>query len=189
MTPPSPIERWPPVYDAEDLAATIRRLVESDRLNDQFYSRFSTPHGPFQGDIVRLRSGLPLIGADGALSIMGEYEHWMVIGNTCDIQRDLNDVTWSQVVPLEFLGSDSDLTSDQLRVLRKYSYSRRFYVPDWSPGRGRRHYVADFLRPVTVHKGALREAAQVEARLGYYSWILLHSCLVRFLARDDGRFT
>ena len=40
---------------------------------------------------------------------------------------------------------------------------------------------------MTVHKSVFPEHARVVARMQYAAWVLLHSCLVRFLARDDGR--
>lgn len=183
------MERWPPVYDADDLATTIKQLVESDKLVANFFDTTSSRGNDlYQGDIVRLRSGVPLIDHDGQPTVMGDHQFWMVVGNTCDIARELSDVTWSQIVPLQYVGLDEDLSSEQLAALRAYRHSRRFYVPPWSNSTQKQHHIADFLRPVAIHKSALREIARVEARLNYYSWILLHSCLVRFLARDDGRF-
>lgn len=189
MAPPPTAEHWPPIYDAEDLATTIKRLVESNRLVANFFDHAPNNGGsPYQGDIIQLRSGVPLIDRDGQPSVIGDHCYWMVIGNTCDIAREMTDVTWSQIVPLVYVGADSDLSMEELAALRAYRYSRRFYVPHWSTLTQGCHHVADFLRPAPIHKNALRDVARVEARLNRYSWILLHSCLVRFLARDDGRF-
>jgi hypothetical protein len=42
---------------------------------------------------------------------------------------------------------------------------------------------------VPLHRAALRgDDTHVVARMSRLGWVLLHSCLVRFLARDDGRF-
>jgi hypothetical protein len=52
-------------------------------------------------------------------------------------------------------------------------------------------HVADLLMPVAIDKRAFAEPerpATVQARLSRAAWILLNACLVRFLARDDGRY-
>ena len=49
-------------------------------------------------------------------------------------------------------------------------------------------FLADFLMPVTIHKQAVFDHTTLVARLDFHSWLLLNSCLVRFQARDDGRF-
>lgn len=187
---PAPItERWPPVYDAEDLASTIEKLVQSRRIVDIFYEASSQKNDErYQGDIVRIPSGIPLLDEDGQACVVGSYDYWLIIGNTCDIARDLKDVEWSQIVPLQYVGSDNDLSADKIQALSAYTHSRRFYIPPWNDSVKGLHHVADFLRPVTVHKRALKNIATLEVRLNRYSWMLLHACLVRFLARDDGRF-
>ena len=68
-----------------------------------------------------------------------------------------------------------------------------FYVPAWSGAVADQFYAADFLRPVPVDKEAFAQEsggqrAVVVARLSRVAWILLNACLVRFLARDDGRY-
>lgn len=181
-------ERWPPVYDAEELQDTIHRLIRGDHLAERFYRPAAVTYTICQGDIISLQSGVPLIAADGKPAIHGDASHWMVIGNTCDIERDLQDVMWTQLVPLVDLGTHVDVSEQELSDLRGYRPTRTFYVPPWSEETGDRHHIADFLRPVAIHKTALREVATVEASLEWHSWLLLHSCLVRFLARDDGRF-
>ena len=69
-----------------------------------------------------------------------------------------------------------------------YRLSRAFYVPDWRGTRPEPVLAADFLRPVALHKGAIGNQATVVGRVSQLGWMLLHACLVRFLARDDGRF-
>ena len=181
-------ERWPPIYDAGDLARTIREMVDSDRFQDQFYRSEAPLEHICQGDIVRLQTGVPVLAANGQPAIHDDVTFWMVIGNTCDIVRELADAEWSQLCPLVDLGAWEELSPGERDVLRRYRYSRRFYVPPWSAEVQGRCHVADFLRPVAIHKTALNQVAALQASLTYYSWILLHSCLVRFLARDDGRF-
>lgn len=180
------MERWPPIYDASDLEAIIRDLSERGQLDLQFFSSIPADR-VCQGDVVRLPSSIPLIHEDGQPAITGDCIYWMVIGNTCDIDRDIDTVSWSQIVPLNVFQAN-DLADEDLAALRRYRYSRRFYIPPWAAHVNEQHFVADFLRPVTIHKNALLHVAQVETKLSYVAWILLHSCLVRFLARDDGRF-
>jgi hypothetical protein len=45
------------------------------------------------------------------------------------------------------------------------------------------------MQMVTIEKAAFRDdCARVVARLQFPAWALLHACIVRYLARDDGRF-
>jgi hypothetical protein len=180
------VGRWPPVYTAEDLKQAIEALA-SGRLEYEmrFYDRTNREPTVFQGDVVAFSDGVPVFDEHRNAQVVDEFEHWLVIGNTCDMERDLVDVAWSQVVPVDDLGPLEEIRSDELDRLRRYSQSRRFYLPPWDNEQSCR--VADFLRPVGIHKSALRSATRV-ARLSYLGWLLLHSCLVRFLARGDGRY-
>lgn len=181
------LERWPPVYDAAELQEQIRRLVRTGTLAARFFA--STPDLPLcQGDIFRMRSPLPAIADDGEPAIYGDIEYWMAIGNTCDFTRDLDKVRWTQLVPIEDLGTEDNVSQDDLQRLRLYQPYRSFYIPPWTEELQGRIIQADFTRPVTVHKKAVLEVAQLQARLSRYGWVLFHSCLIRFLARDDGRY-
>lgn len=182
------VDRWPPTYDAEQLAQQIRELAGSPDIARGFYDNASGAHRVdlpefCQGDIVHLDCKIPLIGPDGGPVAMDANAVWMVIGNTCDLARTSESVPFTQVVPAIDVGSQS-APPRELSALRRYSQYRSFYLPPW---RGSdRHYVANFLQPVPLHKGALPKVRRL-ARLTVRSWVLLHSCLVRFLARDDGR--
>lgn len=181
------LERWPPVYDADDLREQIRRLVQTGMLDANFFA--AEPDLPLcQGDIFHLLSPLPAISDDGEPAIHGEFEYWMAIGNTCDSTRSLDEVPWTQLIPLEDLGPEDSLTPDELQRLRSYQPYRSFYIPPWTEVLQGRIFQADFTRPVTAHKKAVLDVAQRQARLSRWGWILFHSCLIRFLARDDGRF-
>ena len=190
-------DRWPPVYDAEDLVREIKRLTERQDIAHVFYewrkdSSMTSVRDVCQGDIVRLGSDVPVIFEDGE---PGVIEHpdaaWLVIGNTCDFDRDIEDVRWTQLVPLWDLGAVSEVTDTQKAALRRYTQSRVFYVPPWSADVSDRVHAADLLRPVAVDKrvfAAEEPVAMVEARMERAAWVLLNACLVRFLARDDGRY-
>lgn len=116
---------------------------------------------------------------------------WLVVGNTCDFDRELTDVRWTQLVPIISLGGTTELSTTQLDAVRKYTQARTFYLPAWIAEKERDVYVADLLRPVGVDKRVFRgptATAVVQARVSRAAWILLNACLVRFLARDDGRY-
>jgi hypothetical protein len=113
------------------------------------------------------------------------------VGNTCDFDRDLVDVRWTQLVPIISLGATTELSATELDAVRKYTQARTFHLPPWSTETERDAHVADLLRPVGVDKRVFRgptPTATVQARVSRPAWILLNACLVRFLARDDGRF-
>lgn len=190
-------ERWPPVYDADDLQAQIKQLSRRPDLGDAFYEwrrdrSQQVIADVCQGDVIELMSEVPLLVADGQPSTM---EHpdvaWLVIGNTCDIERVITDVRWTQIVPIYALGRRDEISANSMAAIQRYTQSRTFHVPEWSAVRRSQVYTADLLRPVTVDKRALHgpgAPAIVQARLSRAAWILLNACLVRFLARDDGRY-
>ena len=140
-----------------------------------------------QGDIFELDSSVPLIHEDGKPAIKGNFKYWLVIGNTCDIDRSINEVEYSQIVPIHLIEGTS-LTSQQRQSFLTYAYSRRFYLPPWEGVEPEAVFFADFTTPVTVHKNVIQELSKRKATMSFNGWILLHSCLVRFLARDDGRY-
>jgi len=179
-------ERWPPVYDASSLADLIDELVSRDDSSG-FYDAVRSDPKVCQGDVILLDTGIPLIAENGEPIADDAAEYWLVVGNTCDFERDRETARWTQLVPIIDLGTD--LNSEKLTSIRRYRTSRAFFVPPWKREVEPCFFVADFLRPVAADKAAFDEAARVEARLTHPGWILLHSCLVRFLCRDDRRFT
>jgi hypothetical protein len=186
MTEAAPVERWPPTYDAADLASQIRALADRGDLFGSFFSTRPEDGSWCQGDVLRLPADFPYIDSTGSAAILAELgiEFWLLLSNTCDLNRELTVVPYAQLVPL----FDVDAAASDMPALRSYQLGRRFYVPYWDPGTTK-HFVADFTMPVTVDRVALaRICAPPVAHLSRLSWFLLHSCLVRFLARDDGRF-
>ena len=180
------MERWPPVYDADDLARQIRNLAGSEFLEERFY--VLEPEVPLcQGDVFHLQSPIPLIDEGGSAVALDDIEYWMALGNTCDFERTVDEVAWTQLVPIIDLGEESLLTKSELQRLRSYQPFRSFYVPRWSSELEGRIFVADLTRPVAAHKTALKSVATRQARLSHAAWALFHSCIVRFLARGDGR--
>jgi hypothetical protein len=190
-------DRWPPVYDAEDLVREIKKLTEHTDVAEAFYEwrrdRSTTvPEDVCQGDVIELVSDVPVILEDGQPGTMDHPERfWLVIGNTCDFDRHLKDVRWTQLVPIVALGVTSHLSRTDVAAARKYTQARSFHVPSWSHTLEQHVHVADLLRPVGIDKRVLQgpnAVGLVHARLSRAAWILLNACLVRFLARDDGRY-
>jgi hypothetical protein len=178
--------RWPPAYDEADLALVIQALANRQLdYTRAFYDHANDDPAVFQGDVVAFSDGVPVFDEQREPQVVDEFEWWLVIGNSCDMSRELSEARWSQIVPVDDLGSLSEIDSVEIGRLRRYSQTRRFYLPPWDGTQICR--VADFLRPVGIHRTALQSTRRV-ARLSYLGWILLHACLVRFLARGDGRY-
>lgn len=182
-------ERWPPIYDADSLRQAIQELQKDGWLYKNFYAPKGAVDHPFQGDIIHLDSEIPLISENGEPeAINNPFEHWLVIGNTCDINRAAVDENlYSQIVPIVAIEADA-IPAQKKADLTNYSLTRRFFLPPWSAEFEGRFYFAEFMQPVTIHKRALIDVAKVVGSMRRESWLLLNSCLVRFLARDDGRF-
>jgi hypothetical protein len=185
------VERWPPVYDFAELQGTIRSIVDRDDLRKAFYApslrEALQESGPLcQGDILQLRSPAPVIDENGDAIALGDFEHWLVVGNTSDFERPIADIAWTQVVPIVALRQG--VTEEHKRDLLEYRLSKAFYVPDWTGTSSEPVLMADLCQPAALHKETIGKAAQVVGRMTQLGWILLHACLVRFLARDDGRF-
>jgi hypothetical protein len=192
---PVPAERWPPVYDADDLVREIKRLTARDNLEASFFEwrrdrSTNVPGDVCQGDVVALACDVPLIGESGEAEAMEHPGgHWLVIGNSCDFERSLDEAQWTQLVPLLDVGTATELSTAERDALRRYTQARRFYMPPWAREVESLAHVADLTRPVAIDKRAFGNgSAEVEARMSRAAWILLNACLVRFLARDDGRY-
>ena len=190
-----PSERWPPVYDLDGLLQEIRHLTERPDFDAAFYEwrldrSTCEREDVCQGDVVMLESEVPVISDDGQPSVV---EHptgtWLVLGNTCDLVRVQEDARWTQLAPICDLGARADVSPAQHAALRRYTPCRRFYMPPWSADSAKRVHIADLPRIVAVDKRALGKGAagRVYARMSRAAWALLNACLVRFLARDDGR--
>ncbi len=181
------MERWPVVYDSAELEALIAN-VRDFHEHTNFFDTAATVARRCQGDIITLSSGIPLIDQSGHPGVTPHQESlWLITGNSCDFERDLTDLLWTQMVPIHNLHSKLTVSRTFLPDLKSYRMSRYFYVPDWAATAPYQDYMAELAMPVTIHKQAVLEA-QLMARMSRSAWVLLHACLVRFLARDDGRF-
>ncbi len=190
-------ERWPPVYDLDGLVDEIKELTGDERLEREFFGwrldRSVVCHNDIcQGDVLLLDSEVPVILDDGQPGTVDHPERaWMVIGNTCDFDRSIEHARWTQLVPIVSAGNLGEVTPTELNAARRYTQARRFYVPPWSLETEAQLHMADFLLPVAVDKRVLqgdRRKATLQARMGRGAWVLLNACLVRLLARDDGRY-
>lgn len=179
-------DRWPPVYSAEDLAHEIMRISRGEGFEKRFYAPIRNEPSVCQGDVIRLQAPMLYLEASGEPYLGDDHEYWMVIGNTCDFDRSERDAPYTQLIPILELTVHVD--ADDVRDLRHYKPYRLFYLPPWAEGgeQGSKIYAADFTRPIPLRKSSSRPL-EVVARLDWYGWALLHCCLVRFLARDDGR--
>ncbi|MEH6625428.1 MAG: hypothetical protein V7739_03210 [Motiliproteus sp.] len=182
-------ERWPVVYDSKELEDQIRSLTSAKCFSSKFYHHNVGPLGTVQqGDIISFSSGIPLIWSDANPGIIEDIDYWLVVGNTCDFTRNIEDVPFTQISPIIDIGSleRSKITRSDLT---NYKYSRRFYIPPWEAASDDVTLIADFQRIVTIHKSAfsLSNISRV-ASMSLEGWVLLHCCLVRYLCRDDGRF-
>ena len=136
--------------------------------------------------MLELSAPIPVIADDGQPALTDDREHWLVIGNSCDSDRSMDEVAWTQIVPLADPGTAIDVGKNKLSQLKQYDAYRGFYVPPW-PGGDDHHRLANGLQPVTLHRGAIGTHAKSVARMQIHAWLLLHACLIRFYARGDGR--
>ncbi len=184
----SPGGRWPPIYDEDDLKAAIDSLVASGSMEARFYDLGWPISGIFQGDVIELNARQPFLDAEARpAASKNATRYWLVVGNSCDIDRSISEVPWTNLVPVHDIGPRGNIENNDLATLLRYKYSRRFYLPNWHGADKSSVFVANFLQMVTVDKRAL-DARKVVARLSRPGWVLLHSCVVRYLARSDGRY-
>ena len=177
--------RLGPIYDAADLKETIEKLRASPDVLGEFFGEDPVDIPVCQGDIFKLESKIPFIDADGdAAATDNPSGLWQVLGNTCDLDRSIEEVPHSQLAPVELYDPPGNTAVDQKLI--QYKAYRCFYLPP-TPKTAPKHMLTDLTRPVTVDKQALLDKAERVARLNDKTWMLFHCVLVRFLARDDGR--
>lgn len=172
-------DRWDPIYDAEELKTSIRNLAESGSLFVNFYDIYDHRPDLCQGDILELNAAAPVLDSDGEVAGFGPMKYWAFVGNSCDTDRD---ITTTQAAPLYEI---DDLMGNEVDDLTRYVLSRHFYFPECH-GRLVGGLMLDWTEICCVDIRLLRAAPRV-ARLKREAWFLFHGCLVRYLARDDGR--
>lgn len=173
------VNRWPPVYDFDSLQNEIKTLVDKG-LEENFYTEHPTLTNFFQGDIIELDMDFPFIDENG--DIAATYSNkWLILGNTCDISRD--DLPYTNIIPLDELGED--VPTKIIRDLKNFQSYKKIFFPDIS--KESFGYVAEFTQICSIEKAYLIKEAKKISELKYHSWVLFHSCIVRYFARDDGR--
>lgn len=177
--------RWPPIYDFNELGEEINRLVSSCGIFDEFFLEETLDPNLCQGDILKFPGQFPFIDERGNVTILDEeYDYWLILGNTCDLHRELPSPHFSHITPL--IPLDVDAPDKVMRGLRSYDSYKKFFIPPWD-GSAQQGFIIDFTQMGSVDKKCLLDITELTARLTSKSWLLLHSCLVRYLARDDGR--
>lgn len=178
--------RWPPIADGDELRAAVSSILGSASFDKTFYQQDVSRGGiACQGDVFQLTCSVPFLDSAGnAVVDEAAYDHWMILGNTCDIERE--EVLLTIIAPLVPLRTA--LSAEENRALRRYEYAKRFFVPAWPGDPASVDSVVDFMQIASLEKTAFTSNARVVARLQFPAWALLHACLVRFLARGDGRF-
>lgn len=182
------VRLWPAVYDQDELIETIKSAAAI--APQRFFSFRSAPDPQAnQGDVLEMPSELPVLDHEGAPSTDRPVTYWLVVGNSCDVQRaydDADDVFYVSIAPLIPLSSLGEDAAEAELALRQYKTGRSFYVPGWKADI--EPHVADLTKMAPMHRLALRERATIQARMTPHAWILLNACLVRLLARDDERY-
>lgn len=177
--------RWPPVYDFKGLGEEINRLVLSRGIFDEFFLKENLDSNLCQGDILKFPGQFPFINEHGNVAIIDEdYDYWLILGNTCDLHQELSSSHFSHITPLIPIGMDAP--DSVVRGLRSYNSYKKFYIPSWE-GSVNKGFTIDFTLMGSVDKKCLQTLTKLTTRLTFKSWLLLHSCMVRYLARDDGR--
>lgn len=174
--------RWPVTYDIEGLKQQIVDI--KNNIDTALFYNYKEKQLSIlcQGDIFELDIYFPYIDDNG--EAVGDKEQmWVLIGNTCDMQRDIKDLEFTQIAPLSLL-SDEDFKDNTniLEDLKNYQSYKKFYFQNFN----KTHYILDFTKICTIHKQALYGVKKTK-ELTFESWVLFHCCLVRYLARDDGR--
>lgn len=172
------VNRWPPVYDFDSLKEEIKLLVDRG-LEEGFYNESPDLDDFFQGDIFELTMDFPYIDENGDIAAI-ESDQWLILGNTCDITRD--DLPYTNIIPLDEL---DNVPADIIEKLKLFQNYKKIFFPNISSEKS--GYVADFTKICSVEKTLLLKEAKKISELKYPSWVLFHSCIVRYFARDDGR--
>lgn len=184
------VGRWPPIYDFEELGQQIRTLVKDGSIFYQFFDPNIYNKDFFQGDIVSLKTDPIYIDKDGDISIIDEsVNYWIILGNTCDLSRELTSNDHSVLPHLTHISPlftiPKDIPLSILNDMKQYKFYKKVFIPRWCADEN--DYYIDLTIMNSIEKQYLINHSNITARLNFKTWLLLHSCLVRYLARDDGR--
>jgi hypothetical protein len=177
---------WPPVYDFETLESQIKQCVNTGSLFDEFYLPYQLGTELCQGDIIQLDNEIPFIDKDGEINAIRSAGYCIVLGNSCDLSREKKTVPFTQICPLFRI--EPDISDEKLNKLKKYEPYRKFYLPTWEYDNRVLGYLADFTITCSIDRCVI-ETAIISARMQFLSWIIFNSCILRYLARADKRYT
>lgn len=177
------IEEWPTVYDFHELQKQISEIARS-HYSKGFYTLFEKPE-LCQGDIVYIEKKFLYIDKDGNYAAEEYTNYWIIVGNTCDIARSIEDIAFTNIIPI--LKFDEDVPSRILSGIKNFQNYKSMYIPNFNEDSN--NYYVDFTKIMTISKEYLLKDVNAikKKELTYASWILFHSCLLRYLVRDDGR--
>lgn len=178
------ISRWPTVYDFEQLQSQIKEIVKSD-YKEGFYSISPKAFELYQGDIIKLDKKFVSINVDGDFEAQRYSDFWLVIGNTCDFARTIEDLPYTNLIPLQMIDAAAPIKMTE--GLKNFQNYKHMYIPSFLADDN--EYFLDFTKIATVSKEYLqKDIDSVKIKeLTYSTWVLLHSCIIRYFARDDGR--
>ena len=176
-------ERWPTVYDFKELQTQISEIAKCN-YSRGFYS-LCEKNELCQGDIIYIKKKFLYIDENGEYSAEEYTNYWMIVGNTCDIARSITDISFTNIIPI--LKFDESVPLKILSGIKSFQNYKSMYVPPFSDDMN--NYFIDFTKIMTISKEYLLKDAKAikKKELTYASWILFHSCLLRYLVRDDGR--
>lgn len=172
------INRWPVIYDFNELIKEIEKLKKEEI--ELYQGSKEQLNYLCQGDIFELDISFPYIDDDGDITV-DETKIWALIGNTCDMQREVENLKYTQIAPLHELSEEE--IKPVLEKLKAYQSYKKFYYRSFND----KHYVLDFTRICTIDKSILKKESKKIKELSMAGWVLFHCCIVRYLARDDGR--
>lgn len=185
-------QRWSPLaYDADDLKGAIeaaskalKDLLHTGPSPSLFYTADTRLPKLCQGDVLYGEAKIPYINGFGkAATVPNISNYWLVTGNTCDYSRE--EVAFTQICPVIDLHNHG--IASKISSIVNYETSRTFYLPNWGQVTPQ-NAAADLTMSVAIKKEAIEKCFSRHASMTRSAWTLLNCCLVRFLARDDGRF-
>lgn len=182
--------RWPPIYDFKELGQQIKALINDGSIFHHFFAPDVNGAEFFQGDIISLKSDPVYIDIDGDIAIIDEnFSYWVILGNTCDLAQDLPQDSLLKIPHLTHISPlipvPHDIPDGILGNFKRYKLYKRVFIPRW--GNEDNDFYIDLTIINSIEKRCLIDHSDIKARLNFKTWLLLHSCLVRYLARDDGR--
>ncbi len=176
--------RWPTVYDFEQLQKQIKQIVK-ENYSKGFYTLASKQSELYQGDIIKLDKKFVSLNNSGSFEAESYSGFWMVLGNTCDFARDIKELPFTNIIPLQKL--HEDIPEKIKNALKNFQNYKHMYIPDFLGDHS--EYFLDFTKIMTISKEYMQQDIETIKikQLSYASWVLFHSCIIRYFARDDGR--